>query len=138
MSSTSDTWAFIIFFVFPLFAIMFVYHEYGKRGSTFPDVEKVILIGEDGHQELIEISIPWYRAFINSLYHVTLSVFQQAWAQPVVTFGAKMNLLGVSFFILTIIAAYTANLAALLTQKGQPDFVDNITEYPPCHFKASE
>jgi hypothetical protein len=125
---TPGTWLFILAFVIPVFGILMVYHEYGQSGSTFPSEEKVIVVNEDGTQDLKVFHVPLYRSIVKSVYTVTLSVFQSTYEQSVTTIGALLNLLGVSFFILTIIAAYTANLAALLTQKAQKTSVSNMDD----------
>jgi hypothetical protein len=125
---TPGTWLFMLVFVIPVFGILMVFHEYGQSGSTFPSEEKIIVVNEDGTQDLKVVPVPIYRSIVKSVYTVTLSVFQSTYEQSVTTIGALLNLLGVSFFILTIIAAYTANLAALLTQKAQKISVSNMDD----------
>lgn len=125
---TKETWFFITLFVIPVFGILMVYHEYGKSGSSFPSEEKVIAVNEDGTMDLRFRRVPISQTIVKSLYTVSLSVLQQAYEQPITTVGAKLNLLGVSVFILTVCAAYTANLAALLTQQAQKTGVGNLDD----------
>jgi hypothetical protein len=44
----------------------------------------------------------------------------------VVTIGGKINLLGIVSFVMIILAVYTANLAAILTQEAQTTGVDGL------------
>jgi len=122
------TWIFMLCFVIPTFAILFVYHEYGRRGSTFPNEDKVVVRNEDNTYDLKVVPVPVYQALMMSVYHVLLSASQVAWSQPVVTTGGKINLLGMSFFYLTILASYTANLAALLTTKTPHASISGLDE----------
>jgi hypothetical protein len=116
---TKETWIFMTCFVIPLFALLMAYHEYGKRGSSFPTTEKAIVTNEDGSHEIKYVRIGLGRTLIKAIYTTNLAVMQNAYEQPVVTGGAMLHLLGVSFFVFTITAAYTANLAAVLSTKHQ-------------------
>lgn len=86
-----------------------VVHEYGHAGSAFPKEESVVVIDDTrgGRQEIKERKVPMHNHIVRSMYIGYLSVLQQNYAQSVVTYGAMLNLLGISFFILTIIAVYT-------------------------------
>lgn len=127
---TQETWMFIIFLVIPLLGGLMVVHEYGHAGSAFPKMESVVEIDDekDGQQEIKERKVPLYRHIVRSVYIGYLSVLQQNYSQSVVTYGAMLNLLGISFFILTIIAVYTANLAAILTQQPTRITVSGLEE----------
>eukprot|EP00543_Licmophora_paradoxa_P011773 CAMPEP_0202475226 /NCGR_PEP_ID=MMETSP1360-20130828/92789_1 /ASSEMBLY_ACC=CAM_ASM_000848 /TAXON_ID=515479 /ORGANISM="Licmophora paradoxa, Strain CCMP2313" /LENGTH=403 /DNA_ID=CAMNT_0049102373 /DNA_START=536 /DNA_END=1747 /DNA_ORIENTATION=- len=81
-----------------------------------------------GQQEIKERKVPIYKHIVRSVYIGYLSVLQQNYSQSVVTYGAMLNLLGISFFILTIIAVYTANLAAILTQTPSRITVNDLNE----------
>jgi hypothetical protein len=103
---TRSTWIFVIFLVIPLLGGLMVVHEYGHAGSAFPKMESIVEIDDTkgGQQEIKERKVPLYRHIVRSMYIGYLSVLQQNYSQSVVTYGAMLNLLGISFFILTIIA----------------------------------
>jgi hypothetical protein len=103
---TRSTWIFVIFLVIPLLGGLMVVHEYGHAGSAFPKMESIVEIDDTkgGQQEIKERKVPLYRHIVRSMYIGYLSVLQQNYNQSVVTYGAMLNLLGISFFILTIIA----------------------------------
>lgn len=107
---TAYTWLFIVVLVIPILGGLMVVHELGHAGSAFPKMESIVEIGseENGVQhEIKERKVPIYRHLIRSIYIAFLAVLQQDYSQSVVTYGAMMHLLGISFFILTIIAVYT-------------------------------
>ena len=103
---TKSAWMFIIFLVIPLLGGLMVVHEYGHAGSGFPKMETIVEIDDTkgGKQEIRERKVPLYRHIVRSLYIGYLSVLQQTYSQSVVTYGAMLNLLGISFFILSIIS----------------------------------
>ena len=114
-----STWLFIIFVVIPIFGVLLVIHEYGKRGSHYPEKAHFLEVHEWRKDKIVdERSVPIYRYLIRSIHFTFLSVLQQGYVQPVVSDGARLHILGISFFILVIIAVYTANLAAILTQNA--------------------
>jgi len=126
---TWGTWAFIVFFVIPVLGCLMVIHERGKGGSTYPTEEAVVVLDDKkGESYLKKRRIPIRRSIIKSIYIAFLSVLQQNYEQSVLTLGAMLNLLGISFFILTIIAVYTANLAAILTQNMQQVSIDSFED----------
>lgn len=125
---TPGAWFFIIVFVIPVLGILFVYHEYGYPGSAFPRKEEV-LVSEDHEQfEVKEHRIPLATHVVHSIYSSFLSVLQQAYGGSVVSIGSKWHMLGFAFFNLIIIAVYTANLAAILTQKAQATTVKSFED----------
>jgi hypothetical protein len=99
--------------VIPLLGGLMVVHELGHAGSAFPKMESVIEVNrgesKQDQQEVKERKVPLHKHIFRSLYIAYLSVLQQNYSQSVVTYGAMMNLLGISFFILTIIAVYTVS-----------------------------
>ena len=102
---TGPCWAFIFFCAVPLFGLLMWFHEYGKPRSAYPKKHVVLISdGNGGEQHVEERSIPWYEHYIRSVYASWLALLQQDWAHGVVSTGAKLNLLGMSFFILTLIA----------------------------------
>lgn len=126
---TPEAWAFIVFFVIPVLGCLMIVHERGKGGSTYPMEEAVVVIDEaKGESVLKKRPIPLRRTLIKSIYIAFLAVLQQSYEQSVLTLGAMLNLLGISFFILTIIAVYTANLAAILTQNVQAPSIDSFED----------
>jgi hypothetical protein len=108
---TMNTWLFIIFVVIPVLGGLMVVHEYGHAGSTFPKQESIVEINkQDGAEyEIKERNVPICHHLTRSFYVAYLAVLQQDYSQSVVTYGAMVNLLGISFFILTIIAVYTVS-----------------------------
>jgi hypothetical protein len=124
----AETWMFIIFFLIPVFGILMVVHEYDRRGSTLPSEEKFIVTNENGTLDLKVVPTPLLYSIVKSMYAVTLAIFQHTYHLSVTTNGGMLNLLGISFFILTIIATYTANLAALLSQEAQVTSVSSFED----------
>jgi hypothetical protein len=125
---TTGTWAFMLFFFLPIFGCLMVYHEYGKRGSSITRHEKIIVTKEDGSRKVEVVPIPLYDTVSKSIYTVTLSIFQNTYAQSVITLGAMLNLLGLSFFTFTTSAAYTANLAALFSTRKRHTTISTLDE----------
>ena len=101
-----QTWMFIIFFVIPFLGILMVVHEYNHPGSSYPEKHFVIVKKNNarGVEYVEERGIPLLHHVARAMYINLLSVLQQNYVHTVVSYGAMMNLLGVSFFILTIIA----------------------------------
>jgi hypothetical protein len=111
---TPSVWIFVIFFVIPVLGMLMVVHEYGNPASSYAMTEDVIVKDNDSGIEIVETKhIPIYRHLVKALYIHLLAVLQQNYAHAVVTTGAMLNLLGICFFILTLLAVYTANLAAV-------------------------
>lgn len=113
---TTNTWLFILL-VIPILGGLMVVHEFGHAGSAFPKMESVVEVykyDQFGAQEVMERKVPVYEHFFRSVYVAYLAVLQQNYSQSVVTYGAMMNLLGISFFILTIIAVYTVSYIGYL------------------------
>lgn len=113
---TDQVWVFMVIFVIPVLGMLMVVHEYNHAGSAYCENEDVIVKDNrrPGSIEQVETRrIPILRHLVRATYTNFLGVLQQNYAHSVVTHGAMLNLLGISFFILTIIAVYTANLAAV-------------------------
>lgn len=99
------TWVFLIFFFIPFMGITFIIHEYGRPGSSFPVGEIEEGEKEDGTVEKVgyrEISI--WEHVRTGIYNSFLGVLRGGYEETVVTNGGFLHLLGVSFFIMTIIA----------------------------------
>ena len=117
-------WLFIVFFAIPFLGALMVLHEYGAPESSFPVHNHVVsraelLADEDEEDvEAIKRRIPIYQHAVRSVYYSFLSVFRGIYETRVITAGARLHLLGISFFIMTTIAVYTANLTAILTQEA--------------------
>jgi hypothetical protein len=108
---TVGVWFLVIALVIPSFAWFMLYHEYGYPGSAFPAYKnlsacKTISASKDGDLHVSS-------NLLKSIYMTVLAIFQHGYGHSVITVGAKLNLLGLSFFVLTILAVYTANLAAV-------------------------
>jgi hypothetical protein len=101
-----QTWLFIVFFVVPFLGALMVIHEYNHPGSSYPETHNVIVRDNDekGMESVEERRVPYYQHVSRAIYINILSVLQQNYVHTVVSYGAMMNLLGISFFILTIIA----------------------------------
>jgi hypothetical protein len=117
----------IIFFAIPCLGSLFVYHEYNVPGSLFPPAEEVVHFGH-GESRLFVRKIPWLRHVLHSIFLGFLSVIQQAYAIPVFSMGAQIHLIAFNFFTITTIAVYTANMAAILTQKAAVRQVSSLEE----------
>jgi hypothetical protein len=124
-----EVWTFVSCFVIPLFGILMVTHERAQRGSAFPTHENVMETDNETGEKLIkERRIPLYSDVSKSIYISFLSVVQMGWGQSVVSLGGHLNLIGIAFFILTFLAVYTANLAAILTKRRKTTAVASIDE----------
>ena len=107
-----STWYFIFYGVIPIIGIFNLIHEYGKRGGSFPKTETVREVDQDGtpmggRQRTMERKIPLISHLFKSVYIAYLSTLTQEYRGSVTTLGAKLNLIGFTFFILTLIAVYT-------------------------------
>ena len=110
-----ETWIFMILFVIPVMGLLFIVHEWNQRGSLYRKTTYVVISQQDSAvDEIQERQIPWYRHMVRAIYMAFLSVLQARYNNPLVTQGARIHLIGFSFFILTLLAVYTANLAAIL------------------------
>jgi hypothetical protein len=112
---TPGVWVFLVLFVIPVLGALMIVHEYDHPGSSYPKKEEVLVKDNKrrGCESVETRNVPFYRHISRAVYINLLSVLQQTYVHTVVTDGAMLNLLGISFFILTIIAVYTANLAAV-------------------------
>jgi hypothetical protein len=113
-----QTWLFILLFVIPTFGLTIWINEYGKRGSVYPREEYIIELHVDDHnRQIIDLKsriVPKPLSVYKAGYITGLSVFSGAYTSPMVSIGGKISLLGLSFFMLTIVAVYTAKLSTLL------------------------
>jgi hypothetical protein len=110
-----ETWIFMILFVIPVMGLLFIVHEWNQRGSLYRKTTYVVISHKDSAVDEIQgRTTPWYRHMMRSIYMAFLSVLQARYNNPLVTQGARIHLIGFSFFILTLLAVYTANLAAIL------------------------
>jgi Ligand-gated ion channel len=125
---TWQTWFFIIVLVIPVLACLMIFHERGETGSSFPREETVLIELRNGTVYPRTRKIPFARTIIKAFYVTLLAVLQASYEQSVVTVGAMLNLLGISFFILTIIAVYTANLAAILSQRDKRTSINDLDD----------
>ena len=136
---TAASWAMIFLFALPVLGFLMLFHEYGAPGSSYPVSEPVLIIdrqrtanaaNEDGRTqqqpEVVMRPISFLNHATNSLYTGILSFFQGSYDLSVVTPGGKVNLLAIASFIMLILAVYTANLAAILTQNARKTDVDSL------------
>lgn len=82
-----------------------VFHERGKPGGSFP-TEETVLESSDDHSEQVfkERKVPLWEHLCKGIYVSFLSVLQLGYSQSVISLGAHLNLIGISFFILTFLA----------------------------------
>jgi hypothetical protein len=126
---TRGTWLFIIFLVIPLFGALLVVHEYGEDGSLYPRDQHFLEVHDWRKDKFVhERKAHIDRYVIRSIHFTFLAVLQQGYAQPVVSAGARLHIMGISFFILVIIAVYTANLAAILSAKAWKALVQDLDD----------
>ena len=114
-SSSLEIRIFSIFCVIPLLGLFFYIHEYNQPKSPFQAKRRIILHHPNGRHEIIERNIPMWEQVIRSIYLAYMGVLQMSYTAPVVTTGGRLNLIGFTVFVLTYLAVYTANLAAVLT-----------------------
>lgn len=109
-----------------------MFNEYGKTGSAFPSDEQVLdsFIGDNDEQnvEVKDRLVPWRKHMLRSFYVTLLAVMIGEYPQQVVSLGGKITLLGIGFFILTIVAVYTANLSALLVAEIRFGRVETLNQ----------
>jgi hypothetical protein len=123
---TLSAWAIIFLFALPLLGVLMFLHEYGSPGSAYPKTEPVLVVQSDGETRVVVRPIPLTKHIANSFYAAVLSFYQGSYDLSVVTPGGKINLLAIASFIMLILAVYTANLAAILTQDAQKTSIDSI------------
>ena len=124
----NETWIFIVFFVIPTLGMLLIVHEHSVQGSAFPATEKVIRYEEDEPPEIIDRYIPIYEHMVKSVYTSFLALLQMEYRLSVVTLGGKLHLIGASFFILVLLAVYTANLAAILTKESSKVEIESLKD----------
>lgn len=88
-----------------------VVHELAQPGSAYPRDETVLdsSLDEQGNSviEVRERRIPLWRHIARSVYVSFLATLQGGYAQQIVSMGGRLNLIGIGFFILALIAVYT-------------------------------
>ncbi|KAL7540678.1 hypothetical protein ACHAWF_006757 [Thalassiosira exigua] len=124
---TAAAWLMIFAFCLPVLGLLMLFHEYGAPGSAYPEEEALCVKGRRKQPAKVEIRrIPLIKHALDSLYMGTLSFFQGSYDQSVVTTGGKINLLAIASFVMLILAVYTANLAAILTNDASAVSVDSV------------
>ena len=123
---TASAWAMIFLFALPILGFLMFYHEYGSPGSSYPRTEPIMVQTKGGDRRVVTRPISLVKHIGNSLYTGILSFFQGSYDLSVVTAGGKVNLLAIASFIMLILAVYTANLAAILTQNALQPHVDSL------------
>lgn len=124
----TSTWMFCFFVVLPIMGLLFVFHEYDKPGSHFPKRETMLERDEDGNEEIVDRFIPHYKHALWSLYSALLSMMRLSYRSSVWSLGAKIHLIGFTFFIMTICSAYIANLTAILTERANFSGINSISQ----------
>mmetsp|Transcript_28086 Transcript_28086/g.39488 ORF Transcript_28086/g.39488 Transcript_28086/m.39488 type:complete len:746 (-) Transcript_28086:46-2283(-) len=125
---TPEAWILIWFVVLPVLAACMLFHEYQTPGSVFPTTRPVLRINKDtGSKEIDNKKIPLRSHMGHAFYTTVLSLFTE-YDQSVISLGGKINVIALVSFNLTILAVYTANLAAILTQEIQVSTVHNLND----------
>ena len=126
---TYGSWIMIAFICLPVLGALMLFHEYGTPGSAFPEEHEVITTNTvTGEQKLEAKRIPFRQHVPKALYMSYLSFFNGSYDPVVVTLGGKVNLLAILSFVLLVLAVYTANLAAILTQDASQSPIDSLEE----------
>ena len=123
----TSTWLFLIFLVVPALSLLVLVNEYGRSDSEYPreerrDQERRRLSNSTFHRKSFWRHVP------RALYVGYISVLQQSYTHDVVSIGGRITLVGVMFFILTIVSVYVANLAAMLTSQAHVSQVNSIED----------
>ena len=124
-----DTWAWcaIIAYLMILGLIMLIF-EYNAPGSVYPR-EVACYYKRDDDKPVIEMrNVPKANYAIRSMYRSLLAFCEQSFGQNVYTVEGKILLLAISFFIMMVIALYTANIAAILTTNIQKSRINTIQD----------
>eukprot|EP00547_Thalassionema_nitzschioides_P011430 CAMPEP_0194258138 /NCGR_PEP_ID=MMETSP0158-20130606/40688_1 /TAXON_ID=33649 /ORGANISM="Thalassionema nitzschioides, Strain L26-B" /LENGTH=658 /DNA_ID=CAMNT_0038997441 /DNA_START=110 /DNA_END=2086 /DNA_ORIENTATION=- len=122
-------WLLIFFFTLPVMGMLMVFHEYDHPGTAFPKNEVTFVDDCDNKEKPVEIEsrkIPLYKHLLSSIYMAFLSFNEGAYSQGVVSISGKIHLIGLAAFVMLILAVYTANLAAILTQDANTSGIDSI------------
>ena len=116
---TIPCWTFMTLVVVPVLGgLLFIFHEYGRPESVYPRYEKLTIRNdEDGQDQVHYRKYSILRHFILSLYTGTLGLWQTAYQSRVTTPGAKIHLVGYSFFVFAFVSVYAANLSAILLER---------------------
>ncbi|CAB9525071.1 receptor ionotropic, kainate 3 [Seminavis robusta] len=124
---TPGSWIMIAFICLPVLGLLMIFHEYGTPGSAFPDTHEVMKTHvTTGEKSLEHRSIPRRQHIPKALYMSYLSFFNGSYDPVVITVGGKINLLAILSFVLLVLAVYTANLAAILTQDASKSPIDSL------------
>ena len=132
---TYGSWIMIAFICLPVLGALMLFHEYGTPGSAFPEEHEVVTTNTvTGVQKLEAKRIPFRQHVPKALYMSYLSFFNGSYDPVVVTLGGKVNLLAILSFVLLVLAVYTANLAAILTQDASQSPIDSLDEAIKANF----
>ena len=138
-------WMLLIFGVIPLMGCLMLVHEYGHPGGLYHQYETVVVTSSQGQFEpnvdgvgsssqslfgtkVEDRPIPVYKHLIKSIYVALLAVLQLQYNSGVVTLGAKIHLMGISFLTLTVTAVYTSNLAVMLLKKAREVPISSLSD----------
>ena len=100
-----ETWLLIALGVIPLLGLLTLVHEYGN--PTFPASQKSVVVNAAGELINREERIPPWKHAIRSVYFSFYSTMRGSYDVSVFSTGGFVNTLGISFFIVSIIAVYT-------------------------------
>ena len=126
----TDVWLLLIFGIIPLMGCIMLVHEYDHPGGVYKKYETVVVASHHSQFEtkLEERPIPLYKHVVKSIYIALLAVLQLKYDSGVISLGAKIHLIGISFFTLTVTAVYTSNLAAILTKKSRQVPISSLVD----------
>lgn len=95
----TQTWLFILVFVIPIFGITTVVHEWGN--PSFPRTETIFVVDDETGEQVQQDDhkIPLFRHIFRSIYFTLLATLRGDYDVSVISCGAKVNTIGISFFI---------------------------------------
>jgi len=122
----TETWVFIICFVIPVLGLLTLFHEYGNE--SFPKTKEVVMVNDAGVETVEERPISFVKHMPQTIYRSLLATLRGDYDVEVSSIGGHINIIGILFFIVVIIATYTANLASFFTLKASRHTIDNIDD----------
>lgn len=126
---TFGSWIMIVVICLPVLGLLMLFHEYGTHGSAFPSEEEMMVTDvHTGEQKVETREIAARKHIPKAFYMSFLSFFNGSYDPVVVTTGGKIHLLAILSFVLLVLAVYTANLAAILTQDASKSPIDSLEE----------
>lgn len=126
---TKDSWI-AIFTLLAILGLLMLFHEYDVVGSTFPKNQKIIVTSKSSTKNSIEYKQSSMAKYLLVAPYMAIVgwVMNGAYSLSVVSWGAKVNLLALSFFLLTIWSAYNANLYSFVSQDVSKSQINSLAD----------